>query len=163
MKMNTLVLLAICVACACAAPNPAPQGAAPEANRGDWAAIYEFEVSHSIIKNIKTLPLTEKLLSNICRALADAPASLFKRAPLLQSKRHISPSYDVEIDAGNMRNLLDVGKRSAPMAADYGNQFQMYNRLIDAGKKKRSSMISPSYQFEDALGLSDALERAGRR
>ncbi|UMM15587.1 hypothetical protein L5515_012969 [Caenorhabditis briggsae] len=119
MKMNTLVLLAICVACACAAPNPAPQGAAPEANRGDWAAIYEFE----------------------------APASLFKRAPLLQSKRHISPSYDVEIDAGNMRNLLDVGKRSAPMAADYGNQFQMYNRLIDA----------------DALGLSDALERAGRR
>ncbi|ULU03581.1 hypothetical protein L5515_012969 [Caenorhabditis briggsae] len=135
MKMNTLVLLAICVACACAAPNPAPQGAAPEANRGDWAAIYEFE----------------------------APASLFKRAPLLQSKRHISPSYDVEIDAGNMRNLLDVGKRSAPMAADYGNQFQMYNRLIDAGKKKRSSMISPSYQFEDALGLSDALERAGRR
>ncbi|CAO4363725.1 unnamed protein product [Caenorhabditis nigoni] len=136
MKMNTLVLLAVCVASACAAPKPAPQGAAPEANQGDYmAAIYGFE----------------------------APASLFKRAPLLQSKRHISPSYDVEIDAGNMRNLLDVGKRSAPMAADYGNQFQMYNRLIDAGKKKRSSMISPSYQFEDALGLSDALERAGRR
>ena len=136
--MNTLTLLAIGVVVVMAAPKQAaqrPAAAAPVSDDDYVAALYGFE----------------------------APGSAFKRAPLLQSKRHISPSYDVEIDAGNMRNLLDVGKRSAPMAADYGDQFQMYNRLIDAGKKKRSSMISPSYQFEDALGLSDALERAGRR
>ncbi|KAF1763688.1 hypothetical protein GCK72_003633 [Caenorhabditis remanei] len=134
--MNTLALLAVGVAVVFAAPKSAIPGVPASVNDADYvAAVYGYE----------------------------APSPLFKNAPLLQSKRHISPSYDVEIDAGNMRNLLDVGKRSAPMAADYGNQFQMYNRLIDAGKKKRSSMISPSYQFEDALGLSDALERAGRR
>ncbi|CAI2326617.1 unnamed protein product [Caenorhabditis sp. 36 PRJEB53466] len=133
--MKTCAILAALglVAVVLAAPKPGV-GAASADDDNAYVAVYGFE----------------------------AP-SPYKRAPLLQSKRHISPSYDVEIDAGNMRNLLDVGKRGAPMASDYGDQFQMYSRLIDAGKKKRSAAISPAYQFEDALGLSDALERAGRR
>ncbi|CAA87048.1 Neuropeptide-like peptide 11 [Caenorhabditis elegans] len=133
--MSTLALVSLAIfGIAVVCAAPKP-ATVPVANEEDYlAALYGFE----------------------------APGSQFKGAPL-QSKRHISPSYDVEIDAGNMRNLLDIGKRSAPMASDYGNQFQMYNRLIDAGKKKRSPAISPAYQFENAFGLSEALERAGRR
>ncbi|CAB3405313.1 unnamed protein product [Caenorhabditis bovis] len=96
-------------------------------------------------------------------ALYGYEGSPFKRANNLRSeKRQISPSYDVEVNAGNLRNLLDIGKRQVSVASDYGDQFQMYNRLFDAGKKrKRSSVISPAYNFQTSLGLSEALERAG--
>ncbi|CAD6199171.1 unnamed protein product [Caenorhabditis auriculariae] len=82
----------------------------------------------------------------------------FKRSRS-QLKRHVSPSFDVEVDAGNMRNLLDIGKRQVSVANDLGGQVQMYSRLFDAGKRS----LSPAHDLEHSLELSDFLERAGRR
>ncbi|CAI5441266.1 unnamed protein product [Caenorhabditis angaria] len=76
-------------------------------------------------------------------------------------KRQLSPAYDMAVNAGNMRTLLDVGKRQVSVANEIGDQIQMYNRLFDAGKKR--SAISPAYNFQSSMGLSDALEQAGRR
>ncbi|PIO68805.1 hypothetical protein TELCIR_09389 [Teladorsagia circumcincta] len=39
-------------------------------------------------------------------------------------KRHISPSFDVEEDVGNMRALMDIGKRQVSVADDVGRQMQ---------------------------------------
>ncbi|EYC16743.1 hypothetical protein Y032_0032g2469 [Ancylostoma ceylanicum] len=49
--------------------------------------------------------------------------SAYKRSPL-SLKRHISPSFDVEEDVGNMRALMDIGKRQVSMADDVGRQMQ---------------------------------------
>ncbi|PIO76562.1 hypothetical protein TELCIR_01345 [Teladorsagia circumcincta] len=40
-------------------------------------------------------------------------------------KRHISPSFDVEEDVGNMRALMDIGKRQVSVADDVGRQMQV--------------------------------------
>ncbi|ETN86985.1 hypothetical protein NECAME_16006 [Necator americanus] len=46
-----------------------------------------------------------------------------KRSPL-SLKRHISPSFDVEEDVGNLRTLMDIGKRQVSLADDVGRQMQ---------------------------------------
>ncbi|KAL6736767.1 hypothetical protein Aduo_007081 [Ancylostoma duodenale] len=86
--------------------------------------------------------------------------SAYKRSPL-SLKRHISPSFDVEEDVGNMRALMDIGKRQVSMADDVGRQMQMYHRLFDAGKKRAA--LSPSADLQNAMDLSSYLERAGRK
>lgn len=50
--------------------------------------------------------------------------SAYKRSPL-SLKRHISPSFDVEEDVGNMRALMDIGKRQVSVADDVGRQMQV--------------------------------------
>ncbi|KAJ1360738.1 hypothetical protein KIN20_019787 [Parelaphostrongylus tenuis] len=84
----------------------------------------------------------------------------YKRS-LVNLKRHISPSFDVEENVGNLRTLMTVGKRQVSVASDVGRQMQMYNRLFDAGKKRAA--LSPSQELQNALELSSYLERAGRK
>ncbi|VDM71929.1 unnamed protein product [Strongylus vulgaris] len=50
--------------------------------------------------------------------------STFKRSPI-SLKRHISPSFDVEEDVGNMRTLMDIGKRGISVADDVDQQMQV--------------------------------------
>ncbi|KAK6738946.1 hypothetical protein RB195_020815 [Necator americanus] len=83
-----------------------------------------------------------------------------KRSPL-SLKRHISPSFDVEEDVGNLRTLMDIGKRQVSLADDVGRQMQMYHRLFDAGKKR--AVLSPSADLQNAMDLTSYLERAGRK
>ncbi|XGW07793.1 hypothetical protein V3C99_010720, partial [Haemonchus contortus] len=84
----------------------------------------------------------------------------YKRSAL-SLKRHISPSFDVEEDVGNMRTLMDIGKRQLSVADDVGRQMQMYHRLFEAGKKRAA--LSPSQDLQSAVELSNYLERAGRK
>ncbi|CAJ0606334.1 unnamed protein product [Cylicocyclus nassatus] len=86
--------------------------------------------------------------------------SALKRSPITL-KRHISPSFDVEEDVGNMRALMDIGKRGLSVADDVDRQMQMYHRLFDAGKKRAA--LSPSADLQNAMDLSSYLERAGRK
>ncbi|KJH51994.1 Neuropeptide-like peptide 11 family protein [Dictyocaulus viviparus] len=90
----------------------------------------------------------------------DSENPAYKRSPL-GLKRHISPSFDVEENVGNLRTLMNVGKRQVSIANDVGRQMQMYNRLIDAGKKRAA--LSPSQDLLNELELSSYLERAGRK
>ncbi|KAE9411788.1 hypothetical protein Angca_004668, partial [Angiostrongylus cantonensis] len=54
----------------------------------------------------------------------------YKRSPL-SLKRHISPSFDVEENVGNLRTLMNVGKRQVSVANDVGQQMQV--RIAPSG------------------------------
>ncbi|KHJ78896.1 hypothetical protein OESDEN_21475 [Oesophagostomum dentatum] len=56
--------------------------------------------------------------------------SAYKRSQL-GLKRHISPSFDVEEDVGNMRALMDIGKRQVSVADDVGRQMQVNLHQIE--------------------------------
>ncbi|VDM61846.1 unnamed protein product [Angiostrongylus costaricensis] len=110
------------------------------------------------------LPRNKRIISSASHSLHSKELllqnSAYKRSPL-GLKRHISPSFDVEENVGNLRTLMNVGKRQVSVANDVGRQMQMYNRLFDAGKKRAA--LSPSQELQNALELSSYLERAGRK
>ncbi|CAJ0585608.1 unnamed protein product, partial [Mesorhabditis spiculigera] len=81
-------------------------------------------------------------------------ASALAAVPL---KRTFAPSVAAEESFGNMRNLMEVGKRQLSMAGDTNAQWQNYARLYDIGKKR--SYYSPS----EELGIYSQLYEVGKK